>query len=89
MRRWSLAVVSMMLDSVGSVVRDLGRLPYIRMEQTAKEATQPWLSSIAVVSAGADRLNYGFGDRCAIHVYARTAHVPQALSGLRSCRPRW
>ncbi|HYW33182.1 MAG TPA: hypothetical protein VE869_16895, partial [Gemmatimonas sp.] len=59
----------------GAVVRDLGKLPYIRMEQTATEQTQPWLSSIAVVAAGADRLYYGFGDRYAIHVYSHAGEL--------------
>jgi len=59
-----------------SVIRDLGRLPYmVFVQENAKSYTYPWLSSIAVVAGSADHFYYGFGDQYAIRVYSPTGQL--------------
>ncbi|MES2524560.1 MAG: hypothetical protein V4617_17810 [Gemmatimonadota bacterium] len=78
--QWLDSISFLLLDSANVTVRDLGRLPHVTLAQeNAKDYTQPWLSSIAVVVGNADHLYYGFGDRYAIQVYSPTGSLQSII----------
>ncbi len=69
--QWVDSIDFKLLDGTNALIRDLGNLPYVTLQQqSAKSHTQPWLSSIAVTAGSAQHLYFGFGDRYAIRIYS-------------------
>lgn len=68
--RWTDSVSLKLVTESRDVARDLGRFPYVEVEQVSSGPTPVWLSSVGVFVAGDDHFYAGFGDRYEIRVYA-------------------
>ena len=67
--RWTDSLALKLVTESSDVPRELGKFPYIEMEQVSSGPTTIWLSSVAVFAAGDDRFYAGFGDRYQIRVF--------------------
>ncbi|MEO5799406.1 MAG: hypothetical protein ABIZ70_02850 [Gemmatimonadales bacterium] len=80
------AIGAQWVDSTGvmvqardaSLIRDLGRMPYVTFEMTKTGPSTVWLSAIGAPCAGPGGFYYGFGSEFAIHAYSEQG-VPKAI----------
>ena len=67
--RWADTIPLTLVTETGDVRRELGKFPYIEVEQESSGPRPVWLSSVGVFAASDDRFYAGFGDRYQIRVY--------------------
>lgn len=62
-------------DRAGTVIRDLGPMPYMTFETVDNDPFAVWLSAIGVSCSGSGRFYYGFGSEFAIRAWSERGQL--------------
>lgn len=77
--KWTDSLSLTLVTDSSDATRDIGRFPYVELEQVASGPMAIWLSSIGVFAASDDHFYAGFGNRYEVRVHAHNGSLQSII----------